>query len=74
MCTATEDKLIAALLESRSLTQAADRIGISRATAYRTVKRPGFQKALTEARRTYRQQLATELARQRASHLAGLVE
>jgi DNA-binding MurR/RpiR family transcriptional regulator len=74
MCSATEDKLIVALLESRSLTEAARRIGVSRATGFRMAKRPGFQEAYSAARQTYREQLVAEMARQRASHLAGLMD
>jgi DNA-binding MurR/RpiR family transcriptional regulator len=74
MCNATQDQLIVALLEARSLSEAARRIGVSRATGFRMAKRPGFQEAFSEARRTYRDQLVAELARQRANQLAGLVE
>jgi hypothetical protein len=71
MGSATVDKLIIALLESRSLSEAARRIGVSRATGFRMAKRPEFQRAFSEARRSYREQLVAELARRRASGLAG---
>ncbi len=62
----TTDRLIAALLESESITQAAQKAKVSRQHAHKLLRDPDFAKALREARAT-----AHGHAMSRLCHLSG---
>lgn len=61
-----DEKILAALLESRTITEAADKCGMSRATIYRRLKDPAF------AERYYRAR--DEMLIVHAANLQGLLE
>jgi hypothetical protein len=58
------NRLALALVVANNLTEAAAEVGVSRATAFRLVKQPGFLDAYNTARRAYLQEQGAMLARQ----------